>query len=168
MIVFAAQPEDYAPWLRLAAEVEDLFGRMVDLDAFQQTLMKNLQRGTALCVREKDGPPGNALLGGLFFSPKPPVYKISWLVVTQKCRRQGIGQKLVEAFMERVRPPAELVVTTFSPGMPGGEPARRFYVKLGFQPAEIVYHDYPGEMEPYQVFRRTRVEGDKAQPAPIA
>jgi len=70
--------------------------------------------------------------------------------------------------MERVRPPAELVVTTFSPGMPGGEPARRFYVKLGFQPAEIVYHDYRGEMEPYQVFRRTMVDGDKAQPAQIA
>jgi len=52
--------------------------------------------------------------------------------------------------------------------MPGGEPARRFYVKLGFQPAEIVYHDYRGEMEPYQVFRRTRVDGDKAQPTPIA
>ena len=168
MIVFTANPEDYAPWLVLAAEVEDLFGRMVDKPDFQQTLMKNILRQTALCVREDDGPPGSTLLGGLFFSPKPPVYKISWLVVSQRCQRRGIGQQLVTAFLRQVQPPAELVVTTFSEGTPGGEAARRFYRKLGFEPAEIVYHDYRGRMEPYQVFRRTMVEGDKAQPTQIA
>jgi len=160
MVVFTAQSEDYDAWLRLAAEVEDLFGRMVGIPEFQQTLMKNILRGTARCVREKDGSPGAALLGGLFFSPKPPIYKISWLAVSKKYRHQGIGQKLVAAFLEQVKPPAELVVTTFSQGVVGGEAARRFYVKLGFHPAEIVYHDYRGEMEPYQVFRRTWTEGD--------
>ena len=160
MIVYLAQPEDYTPWLSLAGEVEDLFGRMVEVPEFQQTLMKNILRGTALCVRQVDGPPGSVLLGGLFFSPKPPLYKISWLVVSQNCQRQGIGQRLVAAFLERVQPPAELMVTTFSQGVTGGEAARRFYVKLGFHPAEIVYHDYRGKMEPYQVFRRGWVEGD--------
>jgi GNAT superfamily N-acetyltransferase len=154
MVVFTAQTEDYQPWLTLAAGVEDLFGPMVNVPEFQQTLQKNIGRGTAFCAREDDGPAGSALAGGLFFSPKPPVYKISWLVVAQKYQRQGIGQELVDAFMQQVQPPAELVVTTFSEGMPGGEGARRFYQKLGFKPAEIVYHDYRGKMEPYQVFRR--------------
>jgi ribosomal protein S18 acetylase RimI-like enzyme len=153
-MVQVAEEGDYEAWLGLAEEVEALFGRMVGVEAFEQTLMKNLRRGTALCVREKDGEAGAELLGGLFFSPKPPVYKISWLSVRQKCRHQGIGQALMEAFLERVRPPAELVVTTFSVEMEGGEPARRFYRKLGFHEAEVVYHDYRGKMEAYQVFRR--------------
>ena len=154
MIVQIAQPDDYGAWLRLAGEVEDLFGAMVGEEAFQQTLLKNLQRGTALCVRAQDGSAGVDLLGGLFYSPKPPIYKISWLAVTQAWRRRGIGQTLVEAFLERVIPPAELVVTTFSAEMARGEAARRFYGKLGFQEAEIVYHDFRGKMEAYQVFRR--------------
>ena len=61
MIVQIAQPEDYAAWLRLAAEVEDLFGPMVEVEAFQQTLIKNLRRGTALCMREGDGEAGAEL-----------------------------------------------------------------------------------------------------------
>ncbi len=154
MIVQTAQAEDYTAWLRLAREVEDLFGPMVGEEAFQQTLLKNLRRGTALCVRDQDGAVGADLLGGLFYSPNPPIYTISWLAVTQKYRQQRIGLKLVEAFLERVLPPAELVVTTFSADMEGGEAARRFYLKLGFQEAETVYHDYRGKMEAYQVFRR--------------
>ena len=160
MIVQVAQEGDYAAWLRLAGEVEALFGPMVGVTEFEQTLMKNLRRGTALCVREGDGEAGTDLLGGLFFSAKPPMYKISWLAVTQKYRRQGVGQALVEAFLEGVTPPAELVVTTFSAEMEGGEPARRFYHKLGFHEAEVVYHDYRGKMEAYQVFRR-RYEGTR-------
>jgi len=160
MIVQIAQAKDYAAWLRLAREVEDLFGPMVGEEAFQQTLLKNLRRGTALCVCAQDGAAGVELLGGLFYSPKPPIYTISWLAVTQASRRLGIGQKLVIAFLGRVRPPAEVappmevVVTTFSADTEGGEAARRFYVKLGFQEAETVYHDYRGTMEAYQVFRR--------------
>jgi ribosomal protein S18 acetylase RimI-like enzyme len=99
MMIRVAQLEDYLPWLNLAAEVEDLFGPMVGQPGFEDVLKKNFLRGTALCVREEDGPPGSALLGGLFYSPKPPVYKISWLVVSQCCQRQGIGQGLVDAFL---------------------------------------------------------------------
>ena len=160
MIVQIAQAEDYAAWLRLAREVEDLFGPMVGEESFQQTLLKNLRRGTALCVRDQDGAAGADLLGGLFYSSKSPIYTISWLTVTHTCRQQGIGSKLVEAFLERVAPPAEVVVTTLSAEMEGGEAARRFYLKLGFHPAEIVYHDYRGEMEAYQVFRRTYEGGE--------
>jgi ribosomal protein S18 acetylase RimI-like enzyme len=56
-------------------------------------------------------------------------------------------------FWGQVRPPAELVVTTFVEGVAGGDAARRFYQKLGFEACEIVYHDYRGKIEPYQVFR---------------
>jgi ribosomal protein S18 acetylase RimI-like enzyme len=154
MQVQSAQPQDYAAWLALAGQVEDLFGPMVNNPDFQQTLLKHLGRGTAYCVRENDGPPGAPLLGGLLFSPKPPTYKISWLVVSHRHQRQGLGKILVDHVIALVQPPAEMVVTTFGPNDRGGQPARRFYSKLGFEPAEIVYHDYRGEMLPYQVYRR--------------
>jgi len=155
MKVVLARQEDYVNWLALAAEVEDLFGPMVNNPDFQQTLLKNIGRGTAYCIRENDGSPGAPLLGGMLFSPKPPLYKISWLVVSKNHQRQGIGQMLVDYGISQVQPPAEMVVTTFDAGTMGGEPARRFYTRLGFKPAEIVYHNYRGRDEPYQVYRRT-------------
>ena len=155
MKVVLARQEDYVNWLALAAEVEDLFGPMVNNPDFQQTLLKNIGRGTAYCIRENDGSPGAPLLGGMLFSPKPPLYKISWLVVSKKHQRQGIGQMLVDYGIGQVQSPAEMVVTTFDASTMGGEPARRFYTRLGFKPAEIVYHNYRGRDEPYQVYRRT-------------
>lgn len=154
MRVVIARQEDYANWLALAAEVEDLFGPMVNNSDFQQTLLKNIGRSTAYCLRKNDGLPGAPLLGGMLFSPKPPIYKISWLVVSKNHQRQGIGQLLVEYGISQVQPPAEVVVTTFDASTMGGEPARHFYTKLGFTPAEIVYHNYRGRDEPYQVYRR--------------
>jgi ribosomal protein S18 acetylase RimI-like enzyme len=134
--VVVAQIEDIPAWLNLAGEVEALFGPMVGEPGFQRALQKNIERGTALCIRETDGPPGAALLGGLLFSPKPPRYTIGWLAVAQAYRRRGIGQRLVRHVLDLAETPAEFVVTTFGADNPDGEPARRFYEQLGFHPAE--------------------------------
>jgi hypothetical protein len=52
--------------------VESLFGNMVDSPGFYQSLLRNIGRKTAFCVRQDDGPPGALLVGGLLFSPRPP------------------------------------------------------------------------------------------------
>ena len=153
MRVVAAQTEDIPAWLDLAAEVEPLFGPMVNEPSFLRALHKNIERGTAFCVREADGPPSIPLLGGLLFSPKPPVYTIGWLAVTQRHRRQGIGQALIEYTLNLVTPPAELVLTTFGPDHAAGEPARRFYERMGFQAAEAAPNGPEGGSR--QIFRRT-------------
>jgi broad specificity phosphatase PhoE len=58
-----------------------------------------------------------------------------------------------------VEPPAELAVTTFGAGKAGGEAARRFYMHLGFAPAETAP---PGpEGGPRQVFRRVFADGPR-------
>ncbi|MBN1137328.1 MAG: GNAT family N-acetyltransferase [Anaerolineae bacterium] len=150
--VVTAQTEDIPAWLELAAEVEPLFGPMVDDPGFLQALIKNVERGTALCVREADGPPGAPLLGGLLFSPKPPVYTIGWLAVEQAHRRRQIGQRLVEHVFDLAARPAEFVVTTFGPDNRAGEPARRFYERMGFHPAERAADGPEGGSR--QVFRR--------------
>ena len=151
--IVVAQPEDIPAWLTLAAEVEPLFGPMVNDPSFHRALHKNIGRGTAFCVREADGLPGVALLGGLLFSPKPPLYTIGWLAVAQRRRREGIGQRLVEHVVGLVETPAELAVTTFGIDDPAGEPARHFYERMGFCAAESALHGPEGH--PRQVFRRT-------------
>ncbi len=137
MRVVVAQKEDFASWLCLAAEVEPLFGPMVNEPAFHRALRKNIGRNTAYCIRANDGPPGTLLLGGLLLSPKAPQYTIGWLAVAQQYRRCGIGLLLVEYVIDLVEPPAEITVTTFGVDLEGGQPARRFYEQLGFHPAEM-------------------------------
>jgi len=150
--VVIAQPEDIPAWLYLAEEVEPLFGAMINDPAFHRALQKNIDRGTAICIRESDGPPGVSLLGGLLFSPKSPNYTIGWLAVTQQYRRHGIGQRLIEYVIDLVEAPAEIVVTTFGMNNPAGEPARRFYERLGFHAAEPAPNGPEGGTR--QIFRR--------------
>ena len=71
--------EDIPAWLKLAAEVEFLFGPMVDERGFHAALTKNISRGSAFCVRVDDGSVGSELMGGLLFSCRPPIYRIGWL-----------------------------------------------------------------------------------------
>jgi len=153
MRVVRAQPADFQPWLRLAAEVESLFGPMANDLGFHNALRKNIKRRTAFCVREDDGSPGTPLRGGLLFSPKPPVYTIGWLAVAGRSRRQGLGRLLLEHAISLVRPPAEMVVTTFGPDVQDGEPARRFYESIGFHPAEPAPVGSDGSSR--QIYRRT-------------
>ena len=113
MHVVLAQPADIPVWLNLAAEVESLFGPMVDDPAFHQALEGNIQRQTAFCIREQAHAPGTPLLGALLFSARhAPHYKISWLAVAQRWRRQGVAHALVEHCFQLIQPPAELSVVT--------------------------------------------------------
>jgi GNAT superfamily N-acetyltransferase len=124
---------------------------MADSPDFHRALHKSIERKTAFCVREDDGPPGAPLLGGLLFSPKPPLYTIGWLAVAERSRRRGVGRRLVEHALDLVQPPAEVVVTTFGAGVEGGEAARRFYRSMGFHSAEPAPDGPDGQ--PRRVYR---------------
>jgi len=154
MQVVTACEADIPAWLALACEVEDLFGVALSRDeGFLDALQRNIRLGTAFCVRAEDGPPGTALLGGLLFSDRHgPVYTLGWFAVAEDCRRLGVGKALVAHAMSLVEPPAELVVTTFVQGKPGGESARLFYLKEGFMPAEYLVEEPQGVMR--QRFRK--------------
>ena len=157
MRVTVANEEDVAAWLDLAAEVEPLFGPMVSDPLFHQALHRNIERGSAFCVRSsacscaREGLSGMPLLGGLLFSSHPPRYRIGWLAVRQDSRRHGIGRRLVEHTLGLVQPPAEVSVVTFVAEEPEGMAARLFYEHLGFSPAELVSSGPDGQ--PRQVFR---------------
>jgi GNAT superfamily N-acetyltransferase len=138
MIVVVACERDIPAWLDLTVEVEPLFGPMIDDPGFHRALRRNVVRGTAFCARAFGGMPGAPLMGGLLFSPHPPQYTIGWLAVAREWRRYGVGRLLVEHALGLVSRPAEISVTTFGPGVEGGEGARAFYARLGFAPDEDV------------------------------
>lgn len=133
--VVKATEEDINGWLKLAAEVEYLFGPVVNDPSFLRALQKNISRGTALCVRESNGPPGSNLLGGLLFSSSnAPNYKIGWLSVSSQSRRIGVATVLLNHCLRLVVSPAKVSVITFGEDTIDGQPARRLYQKLGFIP----------------------------------
>ncbi len=136
MRVEVAQPDDIPAWRVLAAEAEALFGPMVGVPAFEGALLRKVERGSAYCVREGDGPPGAPLMGGLLVSINPTRCEIGWLAVAGRRRRRGIGTLLMEHVLGLIDPPAEVTVTTFGPEREDGLPARSFYERLGFRPAE--------------------------------
>jgi GNAT superfamily N-acetyltransferase len=152
LAVQRAERADLAPWLELAAEVEPLFGPMAHDPVFQRAVLRNIARGTAFCIREEGTRPGSRVLGGLLLSPRPPIYRVGWLAVTESERRRGLGQALLERALAAVPPAAEVLVITFGPGVPGGESARTFYQKMGFSPAEMAEPAPNGASR--QVFRR--------------
>lgn len=135
MRVTSATPSHLDAFVGLAAEVEDWFGPMVDEPGFHRAVAKNIARGSALVAMG----PGDTVVGGLLFSAgRAQMHEIGWLVVAAARRSQGIGEALVaEAVRRWARPPAELTVVTFGPDHPGAR-SRRFYERLGFQPAEVV------------------------------
>ncbi len=153
MKVQVAQKEDLESWLGLAAEVEHLFGPMVEESKFQRALARNIERGSAYCIREADGGPGSPLLAGLLLSAKPPVYKIAWMAVAERSRRRGLGTALVNHIISLIEPPAEVMVVTFGGDVKGGESARKFYASAGFIPAEMTEPGPEGGSR--QVFRKT-------------
>jgi GNAT superfamily N-acetyltransferase len=152
MQVTMAVERDIPAWLALATEVEPLFGPLVHDERFRRALRRNIARGSAICMRAGDGAPGSALMGGLLLSAHPPRYQIGWLAVARAWRRQGVGRLLVQQALWRVRPPAEVSVVTFGPGVPGGDAARGFYAQLGFVPSEPAGAGPDGQ--PRQVYRR--------------
>ena len=155
MIVLNACAVDIPAWNELAREIEPLFGApMADDEGFRKILQRKIDQGLALCVRENDGPPGTQLCGGLLFSTRHhPVYQIGWLAVSEKWRLFGVGRALVMHAFGLVTPPAEVIVTTFDEGTPGGEPSRHFYESLGFIPAELLPDEGPNG-ETRQRFRK--------------
>jgi ribosomal protein S18 acetylase RimI-like enzyme len=154
--VVRAEYRDVRGWLDLAAEVEPLFGSMLDDPEFYRVLLVNIERGSAYCVRAGDGSPETRLLGGMLFSPPRetrPTYRIGWLAVAEGTRQRGIGGRLVELACGLVVPPATLEVVTFGEENELGRPARRLYERWGFAPMEAAPDGSEGASR--QVFRRS-------------
>lgn len=151
MRVEIASIDDIPSWLSLAAEVEPLFGApMANDPCFHGALRRTIERCDAFCIREDDGLPGTPLMGAIMFSGSDHDYKIGWLAVSERSRRNGVGRMLMEHVLSLVTPPATITVTTFCEEEPDGRPARKLYESFGFEPTELIEHNGC----PRQIFTR--------------
>jgi ribosomal protein S18 acetylase RimI-like enzyme len=128
-----ATSADFDGILSLAAEVEDLFGEMVDDPGFRKVLTTHIDRSSAL-VADSSG-----IVGGLLFDPAGPDYHLEWLVVAEQARGTGVGSALMDSAMERfVQGPGSIEVVTFGPDHPGAD-ARLFYERHGFEAGPMLF-----------------------------
>ena len=153
MRVVISEDSDISGWLILASLVEPWVGPLVSSTAFHRTLLAAIDDRSAFCLREKDGPPGAPLLGGLLGLAEWRRYWINWLAVAPAWHGLGIGRRLVEHVFDLATGLEEVCVTTFGPDEGPGLGTREFYMHLGFKPAEISSHCGP-EGQLRQVFRR--------------
>lgn len=122
--------EDFDQWIRLAKEVEPLFGPMVKDPHFNEGIRQAISDGDALCIRKGGVKNGQTLQGGIVVSRE--ANEIVWFAVAEECRGQGIGEALLKKaiqYLDRSRP---ITVTTFDGSVEAGLPARKLYQKLGF------------------------------------
>ncbi|MBI5552747.1 MAG: GNAT family N-acetyltransferase [Desulfobacterales bacterium] len=131
MPVRLSNSNDYPDWLKLAKEVEPLFGPMVDDPNFCDGLRTAIREGHAICFVEGGKSGGSeALLGGILISKA--ANEILWLAVAERSRGRKIGSALLAEALGRLDRTRPITVTTFERSLAAGIPARRLYESVGF------------------------------------
>lgn len=125
-----ATAEDFVGWIRLAQEVEPLFGPMVADPGFQAGLRQAIADRNAFCVRLIGWEDGLTLPGGIVISREDN--EILWFAVAEASRGQGIGDALLRDALNRLDHRRPITVMTFDGSVEAGLPARKLYQRHGF------------------------------------
>lgn len=127
---------DEADWMALVERMAGHFPGL-ELAVYRETLLKNINRQTALCVRL-----GDDLAGVLLYSVNS--CSITFLAVDPVHQRKGVGKLLMQKAMDCLPVDGDIVLTTFREGDPIGVAPRALYQKLGFSPCErLIENNYP-------------------------
>ncbi|MDP1795005.1 MAG: GNAT family N-acetyltransferase [Acidimicrobiales bacterium] len=137
MNVRLATNDDFDGILRLAGQVEYLFGPMVEDPSFHATVRANIDAEVGIVAMVED-----RLVGGLLFTKTDArLFEIGWLAVDEAYRSMRVGRAmLVDAIARWVHPPADIEVIALGPDHPGAASVA-FYERLGF---EFVEPEDPG------------------------
>lgn len=139
-----ATPEDVDGWMELVDVVKDGFPGL-DLYEYRETLLENINLGTALCVKYH-----TRIVGILLFSIRHQC--LSCMAVHPAHRHKGIGSALVEKMISLFPNGMDIWVSTFREGDQMGTAPRALYKKLGFVEDELtIEFGYPCQK---LVFRR--------------
>ncbi len=130
MDVDSSKPEDFNGWIKLAKEVEPLFGPMADEIGFQDAVKNAISTNTAFCIYSYAKDAGKSLKGGVVISKESN--EIVWLAVSQQFRGLGCGRKLLDFAIKQLNPQENIYVQTFDESVPEGKPARNLYLAAGF------------------------------------
>lgn len=129
MKICAVEPA-YIPQLKkLGREVAPVIGAFPGGDC-----QLSIDQELAFCIR-KD----TEIMAAVLVLEKPPAsYYIRWIAVTEKRRREGLAQILLERCFEIFEKPCTVEVITFAAiGTEEARAARRLYKSLGFIDGEI-------------------------------
>lgn len=124
--VIRAQEKDLAEWMQLAVRVQDHFPGFEE-ESYRATVLRNMARGSALCVR-MDG----RMAGILLYSKKHGC--LSCMAVAPEYRRMGIAGALIEEMLEEMD--GDIWVDTFCEEDPKSVAPRALYKKYGFEEGE--------------------------------
>ena len=127
-------------WMYLISAVKELFPGLdtpEQFSAYRETVIKNIQSGSALCALNSD-----RVVGVLLFSREEN--SLSHLAVHPGFYRQGIASSLILRMLTALDKNRDITVNTYREGDEKGQAARALYKKLGFEEGELCYDQgYP-------------------------
>ena len=118
---------DIAAWLKLAKEVEHLFGPMTDSEDFKNGIKQCIENKNAYGMENSDG-----VLAGIIAIDRER-NEILWLAVGQQFRGNNYGDKLIKKAIDLMQSNGNILVRTFAENMDEGKAARSIYEKNGFK-----------------------------------
>lgn len=135
-----AEMQDITSWIKMIDIVRDNFPGLETADKmedYRQTVVKNIKRKTALCVKYE-----GEIVGIMIFSYNSKC--LNCMAVHPKHRRKGIASAMIEKMLSLFPNNTDITVTTFREDDTKGIAPRPLYKKYGFEEAELVTEfDYP-------------------------
>lgn len=128
-----AEMQDTDSWMHLVEIVRDNFPGVETEEAMEEyrgTLIKNIKRQTALCVKYK-----NEVVGILLFSYNSQC--LSCMAVHPEHRKKGLASAMIEKMLCLFPKNADIFVTTFREEDEKGSAPRALYKKFGFIEDEL-------------------------------
>ena len=139
MKIETAKIGDFIDWLKLAKEVEPLFGPMSEDVKFQKALKSIIKTKQAFCIKEN-----GRINAGIAISKEKN--EIIWFAVSQNDRGKGYGKLMLQHAIDELDISKNITVQTFAKGTAEGNPARRLYESFNFidlEPKENTQTGYP-------------------------
>lgn len=135
-----AEVGDVDSWIKMVYIVRNNFPGLETsekMEEYRQTVIKNIKRNTALCMKYE-----GEVVGILLFSYNSKC--LSCMAVHPNHRRNGIGAAMVEKMISLFPSNMDISVTTFRKDDVKGIAPRQLYKKYGFEEDELVTEfDYP-------------------------
>ncbi|MBE5967443.1 MAG: GNAT family N-acetyltransferase [Lachnospiraceae bacterium] len=101
------------------------------LDAYKNTVIKNINRKSAICAISED-----KVVGILLFSIKYNM--LCCMAVHPDYRKRGIAKRMIKEMISNLDKSRDIIVDTFREEDPKGIAPRALYTSLGFEPAELI------------------------------
>lgn len=147
-----AKMTDLESWMAMICMMKNSFpGLDRGMEDYKKTVIKNIKRGTTLCVTIND-----QLVGVMLYSVKSS--SLSFLAVHPDHRKSGVASMMVQKLLEIIS--GDIQLSTFREGDDKAIAPRRLYKKFGFEPGELtIEFDYPHQ----KFFLRRAYEDNSCQ-----